>query len=202
MNEFIIVRPDGPQGTRPIQVVRRLDLLALAGRLVQRKDPVSTWLWGCLSEATRIAIDGPHGPGSDPALWKDLLVADVEGVAKGPAVYDANRFQDVKLPPTTTALLGSSPTGEDLVRLNRMVLAAAFQELRPNVLMDGGWLGKTDAILFVGTPGVHQLTVDLPGAETKEVTIQDTSAVRPLEVSIRWVDPASAAGAAGTGGRT
>ncbi len=197
MSEFIIVRVDGASGTRPIRVDRPLDLLAVAGRLTRREDPVSTWLWGQLSEPTRIAIGGPGGPGNDPAPWKESLLADLERVAQGPPVYEASRFQEVKLSPAASALRDANPGGNDLVRLNRLLLACAYPELRANVWMDGDWLGKTDAIVFVGTAGVHRLTVDLPGAETKAVTIENTSAVRPLEVSIRCPDLPPATGVPG-----
>ena len=186
MPEFVIVRINGPQGTEPLQAERPSDLLALADRLTRRSDPLTRWLWAFLAPQTQAVLGGPGGAPRDPTSWKAGLLEDLERLAHGPSIYETARFQGVPLSPATSALLNSGPPGPEAVRLNRLLLCCAFPELRRNATMNSVWLGKVDTLVLVGRSGKHRISVDLPGAETQEATIEDTTSTKPLEIVVRW----------------
>ena len=56
----------------------------------------------------------------------EALVRDLNAVVCGPAVYEEKRFEQVDLGPETQELLKRAPEGEDLQRLNRLLLQDAY----------------------------------------------------------------------------
>jgi hypothetical protein len=68
-------------------------------------------------------------------------------------------FKNVKLIPAASHLMKSNARDTELVRLNRLLLASAYPELRDDVLLDGRWLGKADTIILVGKSGDHLISL-------------------------------------------
>jgi FHS family L-fucose permease-like MFS transporter len=100
------------------------NLPSLAGKLNQQKDPVSTYLYTKLSDPTRQAL----AQGADATAVAQPLAQDLNQIIKGPSIYDAGRFANVKLLDTTKKLVEQNPTGEALLRLNRSLLEDTYPE--------------------------------------------------------------------------
>src|SRR5262249_22306332 len=57
------------------------------------------------------------------------LVADLNAILLGPSIYDPTRFAGVEVLKSTDDLRLTSPTGERLIRLNRLLLEDAYPTL-------------------------------------------------------------------------
>ena len=99
------------------------DLPALALRL-RGKFRLADDLRGRFSDETRKLLSEYDG-GRDVGL-KEALVRELNEIIRGPCIYDEARFSEVALSPETRELLAASPEGDDLARLNRMLLDDAF----------------------------------------------------------------------------
>lgn len=107
-------------------------------KLKQPSDAVSVYLNEQLSEVSRKELASYKGQSSDPQALNNALVEDFNKIMMGRAIYDAKRFADVKLQPATQQLLQSKPQGQDLVRLNRLLLEDAYPlEIEKNLHLDG-----------------------------------------------------------------
>ena len=65
-----------------------------------------------------------------PNQWdkaqRDALVDYLNTLLKGSSLYQAERFKGVQLSEETKKLIEREPQGEDLIRLNRMLLEDAY----------------------------------------------------------------------------
>ena len=131
------------------------DLAALAERLKQKPDAVSSFLSGQLSAATVTALndyrqDAANSRPLQAALIQDLnriVKQDAKSAEKKQSLYDLQRFQGIALGEKTRQLLAQSPQGEDSSRLNRMLLQDAFP----------GALAYTDGIFAISDKGASIL---------------------------------------------
>lgn len=103
-----------------------LDLPSLAGQLKKPKRAVDTWLAGQLSPATQTALSNYRGQGSDPAALQTGLVQDFNRIIGGPSIYASLSAAGVDLREETEKLHSQKPQGDDLVRLNRLLLEDAY----------------------------------------------------------------------------
>jgi TPR repeat protein len=103
-----------------------VDLRSLATRLTNRADPPSSYLWQRLSETSRDALVNYRDPASDPLPLQTALARELSGIVGGPSVYDPQRFRAVALRPETKELLSQNPQGDELQRLNRLLLEDAY----------------------------------------------------------------------------
>jgi len=99
------------------------DLCAVARRINAPKDPVSRAVAAAVSAETRNELATLCAEAETLAA---PLVEDLNRALRGPPLYIEQYFESVPLPETVWTLLRGRPTGEDLVRLNRLLLAAAF----------------------------------------------------------------------------
>ena len=107
-------------------------------KLQQRSDPVSIYLHEQLSETTRKELAAFQGPSADHRALNAALVYDFNKIMMGRGIYDSKRFAGIKLQPATQQLLQSKPQGQDLVRLNRLLLEDAYPaEIEKNLHLDG-----------------------------------------------------------------
>lgn len=100
------------------------DAQSFTSNLANHSDPVSEYLWGHMSEATKAAIS--HSGYSAPNLLLDLLVADLNKVLRLDTLYTGERFNEVTLRKETDAILRSKPREDELVLLNRWLLEDAY----------------------------------------------------------------------------
>ena len=109
------------------------DLSAFAAKLQNDPDaktrPVSEFIWSQFStNTTSLLASAPVG-----ADLKETLKDQTEGVAKdlnriiqNNTLFDAQRFAGVVVPPAASQAIAKNPSGEQLVRLNRGLLEAAY----------------------------------------------------------------------------
>lgn len=108
------------------------DLASLTGKLTNGPDPVSVFLRGRLQD-----------PGK-------TLVKDLNQVIAGPSIYDPARFQGIALRAETEQLLKQNPHGQQLARLNKLLLEDAYPaELAKSV--STGWVVKDGAMASTGS---------------------------------------------------
>jgi hypothetical protein len=100
-----------------------INLPALVVKLIDPRNPVSAYLRQQLSSRSNRLLDN-YSPGrSSTVLLGKSLARDLNKLIRaGGLIYSADRFKDAKLSERTVALLKSNPTGDKLVRLNRMLI--------------------------------------------------------------------------------
>jgi len=100
-----------------------VDMPSLAAKL-HESNQLADYLRSRLSGETRNLLSR-YGGGLDTKL-KEALAQDMNEVVMGASIYDANRFSEIELRQETQDLIDGSPQGEDLVRLNRLLLEDAY----------------------------------------------------------------------------
>jgi len=106
------------------------DIEGLHARLTSKTpDKVTNFIRTKLRAETKAIIDGALDSGSSGAIQKAILAELNILIQDETKFYDAARFQDVGLGNDTQALLATNPSGEMLVKLNRLLLRDAFTGL-------------------------------------------------------------------------
>jgi SMI1/KNR4 family protein SUKH-1 len=152
---------------------------SICSKLKNGKDPLSSYLLSQLDSATLGLLEQyipPNLPDSelsahwvtdasgysappnkpDPVLLK-ALVDDLNRLLQGPLLYDEERFKGIQLSEKAKSLIDKRPSGESLVRLNRILMDAAYPyatgrnhdhlvetDISPEVIASG-WLGYPGA---------------------------------------------------------
>jgi MscS family membrane protein len=117
------VEPAGGRAAATFAVEDLVDLPAFVAQL-RTTTPLAQHLFNQLSTETRDLLSKYEG-GADANLAQ-ALVNDLNAVVCGPPLYDERRFEKTDLSPETGELLERSPEGEDLQRLNRLLLQDAY----------------------------------------------------------------------------
>jgi len=123
---------------------------AFTDKLARGPDAVSVYLRGHLQDSTKadLATYSPSNENAKAVL--SALVKDLNQIISGPPVYDRARFRDVVLRPETVELLKRKPSGQQLARLNKLLLEDAYPvELAPSVTT--GWIVKDGAMASTGS---------------------------------------------------
>jgi hypothetical protein len=126
-----------------------IDAAALAGKLSSGADATSVFLRSRLQDAVKadLAAYSPSNANAKAAI--SALVKDLNQVISGPSIYDRARFSTVVLRPETDQLLKRNPTGQQLARLNKLLLEDAYPaELAKSV--STGWTVKDGAMASTG----------------------------------------------------
>ena len=92
-------------------------------KLTAHSDQVSLFVWNSFSAADQQLLTSPTATETQQTL---ALVSELNTLLRGPSIYTAPRFAGVTLSPQTSTLLGSSPTGDALILLNRLLLQDAY----------------------------------------------------------------------------
>jgi Ca2+-binding RTX toxin-like protein len=134
----------------------------LVQKLTVHSDAVSSFLWAKFSTADQQIL---ANPGSSPTQQELTLIAELNPILNGPSIYTAVGGA-VTLSTQTNLLRLTSPTGDQLVLLNRLVLQDAYT----NPITQTSDLAKTvagategDLATFVVTlsnPSSYQVKVD------------------------------------------
>jgi hypothetical protein len=112
------------------------DPAAFVAKLATGQDAVSAYLRGRLQDSVK----------PDAAA----LVKDVNQILSGAPIYDRARFSGITLRPETQRLAASDPSGQDVARLNKLLLEDAYPTLiRPAV--STGWVVKDGAMASTGS---------------------------------------------------
>jgi hypothetical protein len=151
----------------------------ICSKLKDGKDPLSRYLLSQLGSATCRLLEqytppnlpdselaahlvtdasGNYGPPNrpDPVLLK-AFVDDLNRLLQGPLLYDEELFKGIQLSEKAKSLIEKRPSGEGLVRLNRILLDEAYPnatgrshyylvetDISPEVIASG-WLGYPGA---------------------------------------------------------
>jgi hypothetical protein len=105
-----------------------IDLPDMVARL-SAGDRVSEFVRDHLSGSTETMLARWDG-GADNEL-KESIVRDLNEMIDGPSIYEEQRFARVELSPETRQPLAGDPKGNELRRLNRLLLQDAFPKALP-----------------------------------------------------------------------
>ncbi|MDR3700039.1 MAG: DUF1080 domain-containing protein [Candidatus Sulfopaludibacter sp.] len=112
------------------------DPAALVSKLTHGSDPMSVYLRGRLEGSIN----------TDPAA----LAKDLNQVIAGPSIYEPARVRGVILRPETGQLIQANPRGQELARLNKLLLEDTYsRELAKSALT--GWTVKDGAMASTGS---------------------------------------------------
>lgn len=104
-----------------------VDLAALARRLDQPANKLTTHIRETLSPETVAALTNYIASGTDDNFAEKLLTADLNKLVKDKDLFTEQRFGGIDLRPGTRQMLAQNPRrGADRMRLNRLLLEDAF----------------------------------------------------------------------------
>jgi hypothetical protein len=102
------------------------DLPQFVVRLRQKADPLSAFLWQRLSSFDQAALSDFQPSEPDSPRAREIATRVLNIAIWGPAIYDHERFRNIRLRPEVAYLAKQAHTGIALSRLNRMLLEDAF----------------------------------------------------------------------------
>jgi hypothetical protein len=125
------------------------DQAAFMAKLAKGSDAVSTFLCGPLDDSIKADLTSYSASNPNAKAILSALVKDLNRVISGPSIFDKTRFSKVVLRPETEELLKQNPQGQQLARLNKLLLEDAYPaELAKSALT--GWVVKDDAMASTG----------------------------------------------------
>jgi hypothetical protein len=126
------------------------DPAAFSARLTSGSDAVSVFLRGRLQDLVKADLAAYSASNANAKALLSALVKDLNQVISGPSIFDPARFRDVVLQPEARQLiLQQNPGGQQLARLNKLLLEDAY----PGVLAPSpttGWTVKDGAMASTG----------------------------------------------------
>ncbi|MDW5267436.1 MAG: DUF1080 domain-containing protein [Edaphobacter sp.] len=126
-----------------------LDPAAFTARLAHGEDSMSVLLRGQFDNQVKNDLSTYAISNANAMALLSAVVKQINKVVAGPSIFTADRFHEIKLRPETQALLQQNPGGEQLGRLNRMLLEDAFPvEIARSV--DTGWIVKDGTMASTG----------------------------------------------------
>ena len=136
------------------------DPASFAGKLTSGSDAVSVFLRGRLQSSVKSDLAAYSASSANAKAVISALVKDLNQLISGPSIYDKARFTNVVLRPETAQLLKQNPDGQQLARLNKLLLEDAYPaELAKSYLT--GWIVKDGAMASTGSGrGVIYTTKD------------------------------------------
>jgi UDP-N-acetylmuramyl pentapeptide phosphotransferase/UDP-N-acetylglucosamine-1-phosphate transferase len=102
------------------------DASGLATKLREERDPLSEYLATRLSPEAQKMLKAYDGTSPLPEADQRRLVDEFNDLLRGPTLYDEQRFAQVRLSDETKRFIALNPKGDDLVRLNRILLEEAY----------------------------------------------------------------------------
>jgi len=125
------------------------DAAALAGKLTNGPDATSVFLRGRLQDSVRAALAAYSASSENAKAVISALVTDLNQIISGPSIYENAKFRNVVLRPETEQLLKQNPRGQQLARLNKLLLEDAYpSELAKS--SSTGWVVKDGAMASTG----------------------------------------------------
>jgi len=127
-----------------------IDPPAFAHRLANASDPLSEFLRGRLQESLKADLAAYSPSAENAKAVISALVKDLNQIVAGPPIYDSARFTNVNPRPETAQLIRQNPGGQQLARLNKLLLEDAY----PAQLAQSastGWTVKDGAMASTGS---------------------------------------------------
>jgi hypothetical protein len=125
------------------------DLPAFARKLTEKSDAVSAFLGGQLDDTDKANLASFSPANANARAVRSALVKTLNNIVSGTSIYDESRFQNVQLRPETRELLGKNPQGQELARLNKILIEDAYPtELSKSAAI--GWIVKDGVMADTG----------------------------------------------------
>lgn len=105
-----------------------VDMAGWAARLASKTNAIDTYLAARLGEETRRHLGQFKGTAAETRVLREALAADLAQAIEGESLYAGDRFSGVALTEEAEALARSSPAGQALRRLNRLLLELAYPQ--------------------------------------------------------------------------
>jgi hypothetical protein len=123
----------------------------LISKIANGSDAVSVFLRAQLNEPVRASLASYSASGSNDSATVSALDKNLNQIISGPSIYDKARFgEPIVLRPETRKLLKGNPHGQQLVRLNKLLLEDAYAaEIAPTV--STGWEVRDGVMASKGT---------------------------------------------------
>ncbi|HAK89793.1 MAG TPA: hypothetical protein DHV16_01965 [Nitrospiraceae bacterium] len=102
------------------------DIDSLKSKMRDPKDPVSLYIRERLSPDTRQLLSGDSVSKEASDKAKNALVGGLNEILQGVGIYDENRFAHIMLSRDVKELIKKNPSGIERLRLNRLLLEAAY----------------------------------------------------------------------------
>jgi len=125
------------------------DTAAFVARLTKGTDAVSISLRDRLEDSQKIDLAAYSLSNSNAKAIVSALVKDLNRIISGTSIFDKTRFKGVSLRPETEQLLKQNPSGQQLARLNKLLLEDAYPDELAKSLATG-WLVKDGAMASTG----------------------------------------------------
>lgn len=123
------------------------DQTAFVEKIAHGSDAVSTFLQGQLESSVKEALATYSDATGKAAI--SALVKNINQILSGPSIYDRTRFSNIVLRPETAELLKQNPHGQQLARLNKLLLEDAYPaELAKSSAT--GWMVKDGVMASTG----------------------------------------------------
>src|ERR1700683_370421 len=125
------------------------DPAAFAGKISTGPDAMSVFLRGRLQDSVKADLAPYSASSANAKAVISALITDINQVISGPSIYDKARFGNLVLRPETKQLLQQNPSGQQLARLNKLLLEDAYPgELAKSA--STGWIVKDGAMARTG----------------------------------------------------
>ena len=126
------------------------DPASFAGKLTSGSDAISEYLRGRLQSSVKSDLAAYSASSANAKAVISALVKDLNQLISGPSIYDKARFSSTILRPETAQLLKQNPGGQQLGRLNKLLLEDAYPaELARSYVT--GWVVKDGAMASTGS---------------------------------------------------
>ncbi|HWW00016.1 MAG TPA: Calx-beta domain-containing protein [Candidatus Acidoferrum sp.] len=126
-------------------------------KLVSQVGPVSAYLWSQFSAADQQTLQSAT---ASQTQQTQVLISELNTILAAPSIYTPSRFASITLSVQTSALLATSPIGDALVLLNRLLLQDAYPTDLAKTIAGAT---EGDTAMFVVTlsnPSENTVTVD------------------------------------------
>jgi hypothetical protein len=197
-----------PRGTTKLELEGNLtsrfspghfhDAPSLAGKLRDHTDKVSAYIHGRMDPSTQTLLAGYVDGNAVPENLSTALIGALNGLLADRGFYSPDRFQGISLGDYIHQLAGEKPKGDDLARLNRFLLEAAYSgEIAVSPKLGAGdylffeeILGPETGIAADADPSHRQivrLTKAAPGRDPlckEEITYVEWNAPDALKFSL------------------
>src|SRR5207248_10204923 len=125
------------------------DAAALANKLLEESDPLSAFVADQLDDAAKTALAANTDSNDNSKELKSALSKSLNKLIAGSSIYAEDRFKGVTLRDEARELLTKNAKGDDLMRLNRVLLEDAYQkELAQSPA--SAWVVKNGALASTG----------------------------------------------------
>jgi uncharacterized protein YlxW (UPF0749 family) len=162
------VKRETEKGSLLLRVDDLENIGGLAVQLQNSQNPLSQYLRGKFSDNTRLLLNKTNLSRPETESLKKALVDELNQLLQGDCLYDEQRFAKVQLTKETQMRVKQNPQGEDLIRLNRLLLEESY----PNKIATSS-----------GRDGQEQ--VDLHLLQRQSTLNQDVSQIREQLGSLR-----------------